>query len=1822
MSSGYIEIYRAKPTRIMRPPVAPGEHLARNIMSSSHHPTNSAPDGEDMVTTRQEVNVYEVNYAQRSSSVPRGVRHLESHVELPNSSKQRITLEQHRSEEGEQNVKVPECLPRPLHKTRSEGAARFLSHAPKFVTILPAQISINTNEKIVIIVEVEAIPAAEFKWDVNGFELKPSKKVTILNEPNRSTLMIQPPVKQGKYSVTASNEKGRSTLQTKVVYLVTEIIEEVHSETIETETTTETGPDIVQSAVTVTSANEAEWEMVDSVDSSPSTTSVKTVREGERTAAAIVEKAELTVPITEAKIQKVEEEKSTMENGVHTTIKVQIKEEETTSTSTVKPTIPVKTSENIPKRPILLSPPTQNVHVAAGEKLVLESRVDSNPPATFRWYVNNFETKAGQLVSIEQPTENISIATFQKPAPGLYKVVASNPLGEVVAVSKVTTELIVEELKERTIVTTTTTTKPTMYTLKRKPSVTARDDLPKPPRFVERLPVSLKTSSEQPIKLRAAVDAVPEATFMWLLNNFELKRSQNIDITRVAENISELSLLKVQPGKYDVFAKNNMGQDSCSCKVIVEYEQPLQSSPPPPPPKFAQSLQEETTYTRGEGVRLEVVALGSPPFSFSWLLDGNELKTDQNSHITVDGNKSVLITKEHIENGSIITVEVSDLHGKNRSHTVMREAIGEEYKKTIIVEKELLKDVPVAKEPVKVESGTMKLVEEERVSVKEELVTKEQPKEAPTFINELQSLHLFEGDTLTRTVRLREDSGASNFGWFANGLLIIPGEQVRIESTTHESTLTIENIGDMTNVELSVMASNQFGSSTSSANLTVAKRPDESFEMVPPNLPEESAPKIVEPLHSASFIDGQPMVLRCRIEAVPSAAVIWSKDDVNVEEWVINKDVVTKILPGGICELLNPEVYPEDSGLYKCTATNPYGTAETAAYINIEGITYRKDREEATTSETVSVAADESTVVPAPPTFVEQLTAETDGAYVLNYVYSDQNGPKFGVFGSTTTTISWWKDNVELIPGKKYEFHRFSDGALILTIYEPQLSDNGIYTCRAESEHGLSHSTCEVVVPSRSTIAEKPETISEPPPEAFDIVEKSTVQVKETIKEDFVATTEITKHEEEYKILVKVADSVASTLVANIFVDAVREAVKRIMEEESEEEEIVVVDAPVFETSIERYVVKENETVTISTVVSGTPTPFIEWYFKDKKLQVTEQINMGYENRVATLILKNVTQAQEGTYYCHATNVHGTTVLASERTHVHQMIVLFPEKASDTIRLTLAKYDKQDESEQIVTNIFAHYKEDQFEETIKLHIPEKASESAQLTAVAVPVVTEKAPTEGLIPEVHRPSEETEVRPVPPPRKHAPSQKEETAVPIVVEKPIEAAVTESKIDQDEESQLVVSKFAETFANTVMNQVQTTLLSSESTLQVTTTPLVKEQVHDEPAASINIEAREDKIGEVSRQTELPTFVSQPLSENIVVQSAISLKEQINEEATTIDARRPSTQFDHTVTVVEPEVIQLGLHLPEPSTPTMKFIDLETILQRPGTSSSANTLISSPSKGSANAEHRIVLLEGASQNFQNAMTLSLKKVRKLPPETTEPSSFAQVEIFKPNETSEAVVKIVDAEKIIPDLLRVAAAASKLKLENVTVSLVKQPNTAHHELVIEYRSDVEDAAEFNLSQIIYSHPEENVEILATVNSPVEEKVENKRTPSPDFTEFSESATESSYATGQQQPKFFRTLTDCSAVVGKTVQFKCIVSGMPTPEVKWYVDGDVIQHSHEYDIVYEDGVCILKINEVLAEDEGEYTCEASNSVGKVETKRFDIEWTSSNDISQVQITK
>ncbi|CAD6186690.1 unnamed protein product [Caenorhabditis auriculariae] len=1360
MSSGHVDIQKQE--------VRETGGLVVDI--SQANMTGSMNTGPRSHTSRHASSLFEQNYTQRSSSVPRGARHVESHVEKANLI-DRSTISQTRTEDVE-----------PVPQKPSRGISRrFLPEPPRFLTTLPQQITLNANEKLILSVDVSAVPAAEIMWQVNGFELKCTRNVVLLNEHNKCTLVVHPPVKQGKYKATAVNDVGSDSVVTNVTKLGEDNVE------------IEEPPGITEAAVTVTSSVHE--------DDAMSHSSFQTVRKREWIEEEIEE-----VTVTEDVVVPAEPEKST---------------------------------------------------------------------------------------EVAEKTNKV--------------------------------------VKKQTI---------------------ASRKLPFAPRIVDSPTTPIRVKSGASVTMKIVVEALPPASFIWTLNSFELKSSKKTKIIN-EENTSEITFSEGHPGKLSVIARNEKGEARWDGKIVLLYDVS--------PPRQVQQAER--------------------------------------------------------------TEEVAE-------------------------------------------------IQETQYSLQEAVIV------------ELMPMSVKRGEMAELTMRVDErKTSPCNFSWFLNGSQLSSMEFVQIFTSEYESVLTIESVSETTSGEFVCVVENEEGQSTHSAALLLM-REDDSFEMVPPDLPEESAPKIIEPLHSATFIDGQPMSLRCRITANPSAAIIWSKDDLNVEEWVLNKDVTTQVLEGGVCELLNPECFVEDGGLYKCTATNPHGTAETAAFINVEGVEYQKDREEASMSE--SVLTDDVHVI-LPPKFTEQLLAEVDSIKELGYVRLVCT-----IQSVVPATIFWYRDGEELTESSKYEIFQFSDGAQILTVHDANVNDAGVYTCTAESEHGVSSSSCAVDI--------SPVDVRE-----TDIDDDIEVVEIEVPKQEVTGTTLIEREEEEFKLLIKVADNVASTLVANVFMDAVREAVRKLVENEEDEQAAVdTSNPPHFLTSMDEFSVYENESIKMTTTVAGHPIPFVEWYFGEERMSISEKVSMSYEKGTSSITLKDVVLSQAGTYYCHATNVHGTSVLSMK-------LVVHPTRNIPPITIHEAEFS-----------------------SAEVRTAPKPTAEEELRAAAEKISEEFAFnwTQQAVQEMG------DMKKAVPPREKSPSPEE-----------TQKRLTPTLMGYDEKEQHVCDD-------------QTTVV-----------------VHQQPQ-----------------------------------------------------------NCEQVVTVLESNVEQHQLRLTTtPSTP-LKFIDFDTILQKPSTScESIDKSFLAKSNKTANAQHRIVVLQGISNTFHNAITWSLKKVRKLVGDE-ETKAFADIEVVKQNERNEQVMTIIDNESIVPELLQIAAAANKLKLENVSVALIREGDRAHQELVIEYESSIDEAMPpVNTSHLVYERrpptgprehfwtrrsksqvkeesqvvavfvevdancPDQNVEIIATVNTPFDT---SQNAEEPLNTESNYSIA-SELSAAPQPPKFLRKLIDCHGKVGALVQLKCVISGTPTPEVAWSVDGDPIVPNDEYDIVYEDGVCILRIKETLIEDEGEYCCEAFNSAGRTDTKCF-----------------
>lgn len=90
-----------------------------------------------------------------------------------------------------------------------------------------------------------------------------------------------------------------------------------------------------------------------------------------------------------------------------------------------------------------------------------------------------------------------------------------------------------------------------------------------------------------------------------------------------------------------------------------------------------------------------------------------------------------------------------------------------------------------------------------------------------------------------------------------------------------------------------------------------------------------------------------------------------------------------------------------------------------------------------------------------------------------------------------------------------------------------------------------------------------------------------------------------------------------------------------------------------------------------------------------------------------------------------------------------------------------------------------------------------------------------------------------------------------------------------------------------------------------------------------------------------------------------------------------------------------------------------------------------------------------------------------------------------------------------------------------------------------------------------------------------------------------------------ESKPKFNKSLNDTEARIGdRDIDLTVEITGSPEAEVTWMLNGEPIDSSTSaaFTIIKGDGKCSLKIKEVTADCEGEYTCIASNSCGREET--------------------
>ncbi|XP_028966661.1 muscle M-line assembly protein unc-89-like [Galendromus occidentalis] len=106
------------------------------------------------------------------------------------------------------------------------------------------------------------------------------------------------------------------------------------------------------------------------------------------------------------------------------------------------------------------------------------------------------------------------------------------------------------------------------------------------------------------------------------------------------------------------------------------------------------------------------------------------------------------------------------------------------------------------------------------------------------------------------------------------------------------------------------------------------------------------------------------------------------------------------------------------------------------------------------------------------------------------------------------------------------------------------------------------------------------------------------------------------------------------------------------------------------------------------------------------------------------------------------------------------------------------------------------------------------------------------------------------------------------------------------------------------------------------------------------------------------------------------------------------------------------------------------------------------------------------------------------------------------------------------------------------------------------------------------------------------------------------------------QRPIFVKALNPVETTDGSPVVFECRVVGTPTPSIRWFQNRREVKPSADFQPEFDavTGFCRLVISEVYPDDQGIYTCRATNPFGEDETTApltvTDVELLETSDLS------
>ncbi|XP_049307131.1 obscurin isoform X3 [Bactrocera dorsalis] len=277
--------------------------------------------------------------------------------------------------------------------------------------------------------------------------------------------------------------------------------------------------------------------------------------------------------------------------------------------------------------------------VFQGEDLVLQCKVIGSPIPLISWIKDGEQLKPSEHIRLTSSASGIltlEIANIQPSDSGAYKVIISNPLGEISSLCAV--------------------------------AVTPKAQQPS---FVEPLE-DVKVSVGEQLKLHARVIGFPAPEIKWIKNGITLHPSTSINFINNPNGLVGLSIDNVQPedaGVYKCLIVNKEGEIEGSSTVTVCAMEKK--------PEFIRELH-DTNCIEGFPVKMQVKVLGNPLPDIKWFHNGQEISPKEGRYTFAeikDNNYCLQIKEADLKDSGLYEVVASNALGTALSKARLQVAL-------------------------------------------------------------------------------------------------------------------------------------------------------------------------------------------------------------------------------------------------------------------------------------------------------------------------------------------------------------------------------------------------------------------------------------------------------------------------------------------------------------------------------------------------------------------------------------------------------------------------------------------------------------------------------------------------------------------------------------------------------------------------------------------------------------------------------------------------------------------------------------------------------------------------------------------------------------------------------------------------------------------------------------------------------------------------------------------------------------------------------------------------------------------------------------------